>query len=345
MLLHHIPSAMSYGDLMTLPDGTQCDTFKETAIQLAIHLAIDEEWDWCLNEASTTFCPYQIWALFVMILVFGEPAKPKDMWEKYRKTMGEDIMWKASNSRDMDICKIPAYSENSVLSLLQDELFELGSCLELFNLPAPNPDSLQCTVPHLIQEEMFDCIEQNAKAKKNIASLNPEQGLVHKLILQCVVENEEKGKLFFINVPGGYGKTFLMETILSSIRGMGKIALAVESSGIAAELLEGGHTGHSWFTIPVPISHESMCSISLQSMHAQLMRSTSLICWDEILMSNKQHIECVDRPLWDILKVDKPFGGITMVFGGNPHQILPIVHHGDHPQIVNACVKFLTAMK
>ena len=32
MLLHHIHGAMSYGDLMTLPDGTQCDTFKETAI-------------------------------------------------------------------------------------------------------------------------------------------------------------------------------------------------------------------------------------------------------------------------------------------------------------------------
>ena len=130
-----------------------------------------------------------------------------------------------------------------------------------------------------------------------------------------------------------------METILSSIQGMGQIALAVASSGIAAELLEGGHTAHSWFKIPIPISDESMCSISLQSMHAQLMRSTSLICWDEVLMSNKQHIECVDRSLQDILKVDKLFGGITMVFGGDPHQILPIVHHGDRPQIVNACVK------
>ena len=151
--------------------------------------------------------------------------------------------------------------------------------------------------------------------------------------------NEEKGKLFFIIVPGGYGKTFLMETILSSIQGMGQIALAVASSGIAAELLKGGHTAHSWFKIPIPIYDESLCSISLQSIHAQLMRITSLICLDEVLMSNKQHIECVDTSPWDILKVDKPFGGIMMVFGGDPCQILPIVHHGDHPQIVNACVK------
>ena len=122
------------------------------------------------------------------------------MGEIQKKTMGEDIMWKASNNRDIDVCKIPVYIENSVLALLQDELFELGSCLELFNLPAPNPDFLQCTVPCLIQGEMFDCIKQNAKSKENIAFLNPEKGLACKLILQCVVGNEEKGNLFFINV-------------------------------------------------------------------------------------------------------------------------------------------------
>ena len=59
MLVHHIPSAMSYGDLRTLSGGTQCDTFKETAIQLGL-LATDEEWDECLNEASTTLCQYQM---------------------------------------------------------------------------------------------------------------------------------------------------------------------------------------------------------------------------------------------------------------------------------------------
>ena len=39
-------------------------------------------------------------------------------------------------------------------------------------------------------------------------------------------------------------------------------------------------------------------------------------------MSSKQHIECVDRTLRDILKVDKPFGGITVVFGGDPRQTI-----------------------
>ena len=49
--------------------------------------------------------------------------------------------------------------------------------------------------------------------------------------------------LFFPNAPGGHEKTFLIEALLSTVRGLGKIALA--SSGIAAELLEGRRTAHS----------------------------------------------------------------------------------------------------
>ena len=98
-----------------------------------------------------------------------------------------------------------------------------------------------------------------------------------------------------------------METILSSVQPIGKIALPVASSWIDYELLEGGRTAHSCFKIPILMSDESMCSILLQSTHAQLTKSMSLISWDEVLISNKQHIECTDRSQRDICKVDKPF--------------------------------------
>ena len=120
---------------------------------------------------------------------------------------------------------------------------------------------------------------------------------------------------------------------------MGKIALAVASSGIAAELLEGGRTAHSRFKIPIPINESSVCSISAQSNDAKLLRKTSLIIWDEIMMSHVHQVDCVDRSLQDIMKCDHPFGGITVVFGGDPRQILPVVHHGNRANIVKACVQ------
>ena len=229
--------------------------------------------------------------------------------------------------------------DNSVLLLLQDELNELGTCLENFGLPTPNKNSIVHDQPRVIQDEMFDKLEQEIRARKNIEKLNFEQTSAYQMILKAIIECDKPRRLFFINAPGGCGKTFLLEIVLSSVHSVGKIALAVALSGIAAELLEGGRTAHSHFKIPIPISDESICSISVQSAHANLMWQTSLIYWDEVLMSNKQHIECVDRSLRDILKIDKPFGGITVVFGGDPHQILPVVCHWDRPRIVQSCVK------
>ena len=36
--------------------------------------------------------------------------------------------------------------------------------------------------------------------------------------------------------------------------------------------------------------------------------------------------------------MDKPFGGIVVVFGGDPCQILPVVCHGNQSQIVKSCI-------
>ena len=55
-------------------------------------------------------------------------------------------------------------------------------------------------------------------------------------------------------------------------------------------------------------------------------------------MSHVDQVDCVDRSLRDIWKVSKPFGGIVVVFGGDPQQILPVVRHGNRSQIVRSCI-------
>ena len=90
ILLHHIPGAKSFEDLKMSPDGMLLSTFKETAIAYGL-LESDAEWDNYLSEASISFMPKQLWSLFVTILIFGQPAKPLDLWEKYKEVMAEDI--------------------------------------------------------------------------------------------------------------------------------------------------------------------------------------------------------------------------------------------------------------
>ena len=72
-----------------------------------------------------------------------------------------------------------------------------------------------------------------------------------------------------------------------------------------------------------------MCNISLQSDLAKLIQKTSLIIWNEIMMSHVHQVDCVDHFPWDIMKIDETFGGIAVVFGGDTHQILPVAHNGN----------------
>ncbi|CAG8778301.1 8548_t:CDS:1, partial [Rhizophagus irregularis] len=104
--------------------------------------------------------------------------------------------------------------------------------------------------------------------------------------------------------------------------------IAVASSGIAALLLNGGRTAHSRFKIPIKLFENSTLNISKQSELAKLIKMTKLIIWDEAPMAHKFTFEAVDRTFRDITEVDKPFGGIIFVMGGDFRQILPVVIRG-----------------
>ena len=336
LLLHHVKGATCFTDLKTSPDGVLHRTFKEMALALGL-LETDEEWDDCLSEASVSFMPKQLHSLFVTILIFGEPSKPHVLWEKYKEVLGEDLAREVlrSSQRVVDLHK---QVENEVLLLIQEELEDMGSCLEDYGLPTPNKEYRIKRIPQVIQDEMFDVNIQKSIAETKCQNLNIDQEQAFSIVMKAVQDETQSQRMFFLNAPGGYGKTFLIETLLSTVRGLGKIALAVASSGIAAELLEGGRTAHSHFKIPIPVNESSVCSISLQSNEAKLLRQAALIIWDEIMMSHVDQVNCVDRSLRDILKVDKPFGGIPIVFAGDPRQILPVVHHGDRSKIIKACI-------
>ena len=142
------------------PDGMLLSTFKETAIAHGL-LESDTEWDNCLSEASISFMPKQLWSLFVTILIFGQPAKPLALWEKYKEVMAEDI----SQNFPLAHTKCNADKQkgvmNEVLLCLQEELEGMGSSLEVFGLPSPNLEFRVQRVPKTISEEMF-CAQNQA---------------------------------------------------------------------------------------------------------------------------------------------------------------------------------------
>lgn len=142
-----------------------------------------------------------------------------------------------------------------------------------------------------------------------------------------------------LNSPAGYGKTFTFKVIAATIRAQNGIVLCVGSTGLAAQNLEGGRTAHSRFKIPIPIFEDSLCAIKAESSLAKLIKESSLIIWDEIFSVNRFNVECVERTLRDLMHSDQPWGGKTVLLGGDPRQTLPVIKKASRAQIVRACIQ------
>ncbi|KAI3877207.1 hypothetical protein MKX03_017198, partial [Papaver bracteatum] len=132
-----------------------------------------------------------------------------------------------------------------------------------------------------------------------------------------------QSSIFFIDGPGGSGKTFLYRAILSYLRIEGHIAIATTISGIAATMMPDGQTAHSRFKIPIPADSTSTCDIHVIEDLADLIRKASLIIWDEETMANQYAFEVLDQTLRDVTKVELLFGGKILVLGADFRQVLP----------------------
>ncbi|XP_074336487.1 uncharacterized protein LOC141673617 [Apium graveolens] len=184
--------------------------------------------------------------------------------------------------------------------------------------------------------------EMEEQCKALLSNCNEEQLDVYTQILDSIQSGI--GGLYFVYDSGGCGKTYLWRTLIWKLRSRGDIVLPVASSGIAATLLPGGRTAHSRFKIPIVFDELSLCGISHNSDIAALIRATKLIIWDEAPMQHRYAFECLDRTLRDLMKsVDAtcsglPFGGITVLLGGNFRQILPVITYGERGDIVVASI-------
>lgn len=168
--------------------------------------------------------------------------------------------------------------------------------------------------------------------------------MVYDRITQAV--NNEEGGFYFLDAPGGTGKTFLISLILAKLRSENKVALALASSGIAATLLDGGHTAHSALKLPLNI-HDSItiisetptCNISKTSGTAKLLKRCDIVIWDECTMAHMKSVEALERSMRDIRDNSALFGGALILLAGDFRQTLPVIPKSTPANEINACLK------
>ncbi|XP_021991851.1 ATP-dependent DNA helicase PIF1-like [Helianthus annuus] len=260
-------------------------------------------------------------------MIFCQPGDIRKLWNDHFDSLSEDHRLH---------CQSIERVQNTVLTEISVLVQSMGKNFNEFDLPKITDDvNLQDAGYRELQEEYGIVLEPEHLSAKH--SLNPDQKNVFDEIMMHV-DNDLPG-VFFIDGPGGTGKTFLYIALLAEIRSRGLIALATASSGAAANNMPGGRTAHSRFKIPLNLENNSMCNIKKQSGAAKLIRSAKIIIWDEASMAKRQAIEAVDRTFQDIIGVSLPFGGKIMVMGGDFRQVLPVIKRGTRAQIVDSSVR------
>ncbi|CAN1787491.1 ATP-dependent DNA helicase pif1 [Linum perenne] len=343
VLLHIVKGCRSFEEIKTV-NGVTYESFKETCYALSF-LADDNEWHDCLQEVSTWTSGRKMRRIFATMLAFSQVSNVKDLWERNWESLSEDILYnqrRMLNRPNLTLC----VDEIKDICLLEIQKFlqDIGTSLENFQgMPLPRTNlygtssSLLSDELHWNEEEMRDVFNTNYR------KLNEEQKLSFDMITTAV--HEKNGKCFFVEGPGGTGKTFLWKVISAKLRFEGKIVLCVATSGIAALLMEGGRTAHSKFHIPIKLTETSTCDIFHGTEVAELIQQASLIIWDEAPMAHKFCMEALHRTLRDLLQVhptnseERPFGGLSVVFGGDFRQILPVIKKGTRSEIISASLK------
>ena len=313
----------SFADLRTF-ENVEYATFQDACRARGL-LNNDGEWDICLREASEIQSGASLRRLFSSMLLFCQMSAPENLWARYRDSICDNLFCRVPNPTNVRVHDFGLYLLNCLLA-------ESGFSLDNFpNMPVSVENWAHITGNFLITEQLSYNVDSELHLLQQhleYIQVVPEQFNAYERILHAVLSSS--GGAFFISGPAGTGKTLVYRTLCHRLRSASKIVLCITSSGIAALLLPGSRTAHSTFRLPINNLHaESLCNISKEDRRAELLQSVDLIIRDEAPTQCQFTHEALDRTLRDLCDNDAtPFGGKTIVLGGDFQQTLPVVLNG-----------------
>jgi len=150
----------------------------------------------------------------------------------------------------------------------------------------------------------------------------------------------QTNKSIFLTGKAGTGKTTLLQKIVKSTY---KQTVIVAPTGIAA-LNAGGVTIHSFFQLPfggfipdfkvdaqftdhVKLETKStlMRHFKMNATRKSIIRNLELLIIDEVSMLRADVLDAIDWTLRNVRGINKPFGGVQVLFIGDLLQLPPVV--------------------
>jgi hypothetical protein len=194
LLLLHVNDAVSYGTLKNV-NGHQCDTFQE-ACKIKGLIADEKVWEDTLNEAVLLKMPKELRDLFAMICLLACPSNIKELWEMFKNDMSEDYSHRHVGHEDNCV-----QCENLVLRDLEEVFETEHKTCKHFGLRDP-PSNIPAN-----STDYFDAAAEELNGADLVGTLNVEQRAAFDAIMSAIDDDTPQSRLFFLDGPGGSGKT------------------------------------------------------------------------------------------------------------------------------------------
>ena len=317
-----------------LEDGEYiCKNYKEACQKMGLYHD-DTEWDKVMEEASIWGFPKSLRMLAANILLYNRPVDPMTFIANHVESLTEDFRRKNEKAGQSEI-------HDWLFSELEQLLEAAGSGLKPVGLQ--EPERVKKTTRAFSHEYNWDLTLLRDEQDNILGKLTEQQTVIFDAITESIKSSD--GQTFFIDAPGGSGKSFTANCIMNHVRLSNSMVLACASSGIAATVLKGGSTAHNKFQLPIDLNEDSTCDVREGTSRHQLMIDTKLIVWDEAPMMHRYAINAVDKMLKQVKKNQMDFGGITVVFMGDWRQTLPVVPMSSKEQKIAATLLFADCWK
>ncbi|GFW22103.1 ATP-dependent DNA helicase [Trichonephila clavipes] len=152
--------------------------------------------------------------LFAVMLQVCAISNPNQLWINHQESLSEDILHQVRiKQRNMDL-EFSTEIFNETL-IIEEKVRSLGgSDLKSIGLPQPNRDS--CTIEDVLRQRTYNVSELRRFLEENEDKMLPDKREIFQKITESVFQ--ETSGIFFLDAPGGMGKTFLLNLILAKVR-------------------------------------------------------------------------------------------------------------------------------
>ncbi|KFM64083.1 hypothetical protein X975_02616, partial [Stegodyphus mimosarum] len=175
----------------------------------------DNHWNENMEKAVHRRPPDKIRKLYATLIPSCGLSNPQTLWDKYKKDMLEDILWRLQRlNADMTFNE---HTYNEALIIIENKVLTMvREKLQDFGMLSQRRSDENYFNDEIARELDYNFIALQQQVAELIPQLLPEQKhLFHQVLLKIESRNSA---LFFLDASGRTGKTILLNLLLMAVR-------------------------------------------------------------------------------------------------------------------------------